>query len=143
MEALPQRPVEGETPSDHLLPGGRNRVARISAQTRGLFEDFTSWVELRMKLLQAEIQDKIQSKVHESVIKVAPFAAAAITGLFGLVTSALFLGWWLGHPAWGFLIVTTILCLVTGALLARKRRFEKEQRSIAASSTNGAARSSS
>lgn len=121
-----------------MLPSGRNKVERLGAQTRALAEDVTSWVELRIKLMQAEIQEKIQSKVNESIIKIAPIVVGALTGLFALVTIALFLGWWLGHPAWGYLIVTALLALVTGGLLARKKRFEREQKT-ASESTNGSA----
>lgn len=126
MEALPERRRE-VAPPDRQLPSGRNKVERISDQTKGLFDDFTSWVELRLKLFQAEIQEKVESKVNETVIKVAPFVAAAIGGFFALVTLALFLGWWLGHPAWGFLCVTLLFALITGVLLARKKRLEKRQ----------------
>ncbi len=148
MEQFPQRPdgnesLEVEPPSRRLLPSGQNKVERISSQTKGLFSDFSSWLELRLKLFQVELQDKIQAKVNESVIKVAPFAAGAIAGMFALVTIALFIGWWLGHPAWGFLVVTAILLLITGILLAKKKRFEKEKRieaarEHAAKSSNGA-----
>lgn len=139
VEALPQPHVEVETAPKRMLPGGRNKVERLSAQTRGLAEDMKSWVELRIKLLQAEIQDRIQSKVNESIIKIAPALAAALTGLFALVTIALFLGWWLGHPAWGYLVVTALLALATGGLLARKKRFEAEQKTVTDRSENGAA----
>lgn len=126
MEALPQRTQE-VAPPERQLPSNRNKVERIGDQTKGLFDDFTSWVELRLKLFQAEVQEKVESKVNESVIKIAPFVAAAIGGFFALVTLALFLGWWLGHPAWGFLCVTVLFVILTGALMARKKRLEKQQ----------------
>lgn len=123
MEALPQ---PQEAPPERRLPSGRNKVGRISEQTKGLFDDFTSWVELRLKLFQADIQEKVEKKVDAIVIKVAPLVSAAIAGFFGLLTLALFLGWWLGHPAWGFLCVTLLFVLATGALVVRKNRLEKK-----------------
>ncbi len=126
MEALPEHTRQAAQP-DRQLPSGRNKVERISEQTKGLFADFTSWVELRLKLFQAEIQEKIESKVNQAVVKIAPFVAGAIAGFFALVTLALFLGWWLGHPAWGFLSVTLLFAVITGALQVRKKRLEKRR----------------
>lgn len=150
IERLPQRKDgtdahEVEASQRRLLPSGQNKVERISSQTKGLFGDFSSWVELRLKLFQIELQEKVQAKVDESVIKIAPIIAGAIAGMFALVTIALFLGWWLGHPAWGFLVVTAILLLITAVLFARKKRLDREKRIEAAreqaakSSSNGAA----
>lgn len=126
MEALPE-PRSKPAPPERQLPSGKNKVERISAQTKGLFDDFTSWVELRLKLFQAEVQEKVESKVNEAIIKVAPFVAAAIGGFFALITLALFLGWWLGHPAWGFLCVTLLFAAITGILLMRKKRLAREK----------------
>lgn len=126
MEALPEK-TEKQAPAERQQPSGRNKVERISEQTKGLFDDFTSWVELRLKLFQAEIQEKVESKVNEVVIKVAPLVAGAIGGFFALVTLALFLGWWLGHPAWGFLCVTLLFAAITGALLIRKNSLGKKK----------------
>jgi hypothetical protein len=103
---------------------GKNKIERIGEQTKGLFEDFTGWVEVRLKLFQLEMQEKIQGKVNEAIIKIAPAVAGALTGLFLLVTMALFIGWWLGHPAWGYLIVTGILGLVTAILASKARRLK-------------------
>jgi len=148
METTPQRhpaikTEDMDTPPARLLPSGRNKVERISTQTRGIFGDVSSWVELRLKLFQVEIQERVQEKLNETVIKIAPVAAGAIAGLFALVTLALFVGWWLGHPAWGFLVVTVLLGLITAVLLARKKRFEKDRQFEAATqatvlSSNGA-----
>lgn len=139
MEALPQHSINVEAHPERMLPSGHNKVERIGSQTRGLAEDVKSWVELRVKLMQAEIQEKVQSKINESIIKIAPVIAGALAGLFALVTIALFLGWWLGHPAWGYLIVTVVLLLVTGVLLARKNRYEEKQKEKEATSNGSVA----
>lgn len=112
----------------------------MGSQTRGLFDDFTSWVELRLRLFQLDVQERIQKKVDEAVIKAAPVVVGVLSGFFALVTAALFIGWALGHPAWGFLVVTGVLLLITGVLFARSRRLRSEGREvdITASSTNGA-----
>lgn len=142
MEAIPeQSPVaRPEVSADRQLPEGRNKVERIGRQTRGLFDDFTEWVELRLRLFQLDIQEKVRTKANEAVIKVAPFIVAALGGLFALVTAALFVGWWLGHPAWGFLVITGLLFLVTGVLYARSKRLDAEKaHDVDWSRTNGEA----
>lgn len=142
MEAFPERSPthRGQIPPDRQLPSSKNKVERIGRQTKGLFEDFTQWVELRLRLFQLDVQDKIQKKANEAIIKIAPFVVGALGGLFLLVTAALFIGWWLGHPAWGFLVVTGLLFLVAGVLYARSKRLDAEKdHDVDWSRSNGAA----
>ncbi|MXW65285.1 MAG: phage holin family protein [Bacteroidetes bacterium SB0662_bin_6] len=117
------------TPEEHQAAAGEGggagqtgKVHRIGSETRGLLEDFTSWVELRLRLVQLDVQDYIRQKIDEATLKVALIIASLVSGLFMLVTLALFAGWALGHPAWGFLVVTGLLFLWTGILYARDRR---------------------
>src|SRR5690554_3630668 len=127
MEAFPD-PSSGQARDplvDTRVPNGKNRVARISEQARGLFHDLTNWVELRLKLFQIDIQEKIEAKINEALIKIAPFAVGALGGLFALITAALFIGWALGHPAWGFLIVTFLLFIIAGVLYARSKNYAR------------------
>jgi uncharacterized membrane protein YqjE len=137
MEAPPQRfPASPSTapPDVHAPPdrrtGGRNPVQRIGSQTRALFGDVTSWIELRLRLFQLEVQERIQRKVDEAIIKVAPVVVGILAGFFALITMALFVGWALGHPAWGFLVVTGLLLLVAGLLYARSRRLGREGQEV-------------
>lgn len=119
-------------PPDHQLPSGANKVERIAQHTRGLVDDLTAWVDLKLKHTQLEVEEKVQRKIADVVVKVIPLVVFALCGLFLLVTIALGLGWWLGHPFWGFLIVTAGLGL-TGLLLRRaapslKRRMTPDAR---------------
>ncbi len=97
-------------------------VHRIGNETRGLLEDFTAWVELRLRLVQLDVQGYIRQKIDEATLKAALIVASLVSGLFVLITLALFAGWALGRPAWGFLVVTGLLLLWTGILYARNRR---------------------
>lgn len=141
MEAFPEQSptTVPPAPADRQLPAGRNKVERIGRQTKGLFEDFTQWVELRLRLFQLDVQEKVRTKANEAAIKVAPFIVAALGGLFALVTAALFIGWWLGHPAWGFLIVTGLLFLVTGILYAKSKRLDADKEHDVDWTSNGEA----
>lgn len=117
------------TPEEHHGAAGRSggagqegKVHRIGSETRGLLEDFTSWIELRLRLIQLDVQNYIRQKIDEAALKAALVVASLVSGLFMLITLALFAGWALGHPAWGFLVVTGLLFLWTGILYARNRR---------------------
>lgn len=103
------------------LPPHGGKLERIEQHTKGLVDDAKEWVELRVKLAQAEVETFVQKKVQTLVMRMVPLIAGAIGGLFLLVTIALFLGWWLGHAAWGFLIVTVLLLGVAGFLLYKNR----------------------
>ncbi|SRR5690554_2020354 len=143
MEVIPERTPATHPPAttDHQLPEARSKVQRITRQTKSLFEDFTQWVELRLRLFQLDVQEKIRTKANEAAIKVAPFIVGALAGFFLLITAALFLGWWLGHPAWGFLIITALLFLVAAILYARSKRLEMKEHDVDWSSSNGQAKS--
>ena len=116
-----RRGDDGPGPADDA-PRGGGKVHRIGQETRGLFEDFTAWVELRLRLVQLDVQGYIRQKIDEATLKIALVAAGLFSGLFALVTLALFAGWLFGHPAWGFLAVTGLLLAWTGLLYARHRR---------------------
>ncbi len=107
-------------PSERQLPSGANKVERITQHTKGLVEDLTSWVELKMKLTQVEIEERIDEKANKALVSAIAGVFFALTGLFALITLALGLGAWLGHPAWGFLIVTVLLGLLSAAVIAVK-----------------------
>ncbi len=109
----------GQADKGHNATG---KVHRISSETRGLLEDFTSWIELRLRLVQLDAQSYIRRKIDEATLKAALVIVSLVSGLFMLITLALFAGWALGHPAWGFLVVTGLLFLWTGILYARNRR---------------------
>ena len=118
----------GKAGKDHNAGG---TVHRIGNETRGLLEDFTAWVELRLRLVQLDVQGYIRQKIDEATLKAALIIASLISGLFVLITLALFAGWALGRPAWGFLVVTGLLLLWTGILYARNRRVRARKLDIA------------
>ncbi len=98
-----------------------SRLGRIQHESSALVQDVKDWVELRLDLVRAEVQESIKAQIDGRkaavLALVIPGVLGAIGALFLLVTLALFLGWWLGHAAWGFLIVTAVLLI--GAAVAR------------------------
>lgn len=95
-------------------------MERIANHTKALVEDMTTWVELKMKLTQLEVEQKIDEQANKIALTVAVGVLGGLGAFFALVTLALGLGAWLGHPGWGFLIVTILLLGLAGLLYASR-----------------------
>lgn len=134
MEALPERGGDTQTDlaeSRRQLQTSANKLERISQHTKGLFGEITDWVDLRVKLVQVDLQEKFEEKKIQIGLGVGMALVAFFAVLFLLTTIALALGAWLGHPVWGFLIVT-ILLFVTIAImrLVMKRMLGKIEKKV-------------
>ncbi len=115
----PTYPPSTVTTRGHAAVGATGgRLQRIQHESTELVQDVKDWVELRIDLVRAEVQESIRAQVDGRkatiLALVVPGIVGALGALFLLVTLALFLGWWLGHAAWGFLIVTALLLVVAG-----------------------------
>lgn len=106
------------------LPAGRNRVERISAHGKGLVSDLTSWAELKMKLVQVEIEEKIDERLNQ-IVGNAIVAGIGLVGVLFLLTavgmgvSALLIAAGLSSPLsyfLGFLFVAILLFVVAAIL---------------------------
>jgi Flp pilus assembly protein TadB len=95
----------------------------LAQHTQQLVEDLKTWVDLRIKLVRVDLEEQIQSKANEVALAVTLAVVAFLAVVFGLTTAALGLGAWLGHPAWGFLIVTVLLVLLAVVLRAARPEF--------------------
>lgn len=128
MESVPERsstPTNGTPQPERQLPSGRNKLTRVTQHTRGLVEDLMSWVELRIQLAQIEVEERIEAKANQLALNAVLGVVAGLAGLFALLTLAFALGAWLGHPAWGFLIVTALLGLLLVVLRAARPQLVK------------------
>ena len=117
----------------------RAKIERIASESKGLVDDVKEWVDLRLKLVKTEVQAEVSEKMNDVVQDVLPIAVPAVIVavgvLFLLVTAALGIGWWLGRPFWGFLVVTGLLffvALVARRVLLRKQKAHKHKRIEAA-----------
>lgn len=119
-----------------------NKVERIASESVALFDDIKSWVDLRIQYAKFEIFDEVEritqegiDHVNEKIIKprqtdILLGSIMAVCGVLAMVfvfiTLAIGLGWWLGQPFWGFLIVTGLLLVVAmvlkGVLSSRSKR---------------------
>ena len=117
-------------PVSRRLPPAGNKIERISQHTKGLVEDVSSWVELKLKLTQIEIEERVDAKINELIASAVAGVLAALSGLFALITlalglAALLIAAGLSGPLsyfLGFLIVTMLLFGV--AMFVRKSKPE-------------------
>lgn len=98
-------------------PSANDTIDNITNQTKGLFDDMTSWMELKIQYIILDYQEQITQKVKGAAFEIGALAVLGVALLFGLVALALGVGSWLNHPAWGFLVVMGVLVVV--ALVAR------------------------
>jgi uncharacterized membrane protein YqjE len=100
-----------------------SKAQRLAQHTQGLIDDLKTWVDLRIELAQMELEERVEAKANKIALGVAIGGIVLLAVVFGLVTLALGLGAWLGHPAWGFLIVTALLGLLAVVLRAARPEF--------------------
>jgi hypothetical protein len=114
METLQDRSSGGEGPPADRPSGGK--LGRIAGHTQGLVEDLREWIDLRVDLAILEVEEKVDALRNEVALGLTLAFFGFFAALFVFTTAALGLGWVLGHPFWGFLIVSVVLVLVVVAL---------------------------
>ena len=96
------------------------KMQRIAEHSQALVDDLKEWVDLRIELARIEVEERIEAKANDVALGIILGVLGALAGFFGLITIALGIGAWLGHPGWGFLVVTLTLALL--AVLIRAAR---------------------
>ena len=119
-DGIPSSAPEAGTDQEHALPPHGGALERITGHGRGLVADVQAWVDLKLKLTQVRVENKIERRLNRLVVNLLVAACTALAGLFALFTAAWALGAWLGHPAWGFLVVTLLLMAVAGIVATAK-----------------------
>lgn len=104
-------------------------IENITSQTKGLFEDLTTWLELKIQYIILDYKEQAVKKALGIGLEIGALALFGIGMFFGLVALALALGTWLNHYAWGFLIVMGLLVLIGLVLgaIGRRARQPKEE----------------
>lgn len=98
----------------------RGKLGRIAGHTQGLVEDLREWIDLRIDLAILEVEEKVDDLRNEVALGLTLAFFGFFAALFVFTTAAIGLGWLLGHPFWGFLIVTGVLLLVVIALASSR-----------------------
>ncbi|GMQ82491.1 MAG: hypothetical protein BMS9Abin05_1945 [Rhodothermia bacterium] len=112
-------------PQETQSPPEGGRMDRIADQTRGLIDDIKEWIDLKVQLVQLELEERFESLANHIVATLLVIVLAFTTVLFALIAAALAIGNWLGDPLWGFLIVTGGLALITVIVHLIKPKFIK------------------
>lgn len=119
METLKDRTSSsGDGPPADRPRGGK--LGRIAGHTQGLVEDLREWIDLRIDLAILEVEEKVDELRNEVALGLTLAFFGFFASLFVFTTAAIGLGWLLGHPFWGFLIVTGVLLLVVIALASAR-----------------------
>jgi len=112
MESTPDRSTSSESRTPARVPDG-GKLTRIASHTQGLVEDLREWIDLRIDLAILDLEERANEAKNKAAQGVVLAVLAFFTGLFALTTLAIGLGWALGHPFWGFLIVFAVLAVIT------------------------------
>lgn len=120
METLQDRSSGSDSGSSSPRSTPDGRLGRIAGHTRGLVDDLREWIDLRLDLAILELEERVDELRNEVALGITLAFFGFFAALFVFVTVALGLGWVLGHPFWGFLIVSVALVLSV-SVLARTR----------------------
>lgn len=120
MDSLPDRPGSESTSPTKARRGGK--LQRVTEDTRGIVTHLRQWIDLRLDLAVKEVNDQIDDAASQAAFGLVLAILAFFTGLFGLTTLALGLGWALGQPFYGFLIVFALLAIVSFIVLKVSQR---------------------
>lgn len=101
------------------------RLDRITDQTRGLVDDVKEWVDLRIRLVQMDLEEKFETAANQAVLALVLAGIGATSIFFALVAAAFGLGQLLGHTAFGFLAVSVVLAILMWLVHWRRPRLIK------------------
>lgn len=107
--------TETETPKKEAIDEREDsgRLARLANEFRGLVEDVRTWVDLKLKLLEVQVEERVRDAVNRVAVTAFIAMLVFLSGVFVLVTAALALGDWWDSPTLGFLAVTLALIVIT------------------------------
>ena len=115
-----ERPEMKTTGGSPEREGGR--MDRIADQTKGLFEDVKEWIDLKVQLVQLDLEEKFETIANQLLSALLVVVLAFMTLMFGLVAASLALGKVFGDPLWGFLATTAALAVITVIIRVVKPR---------------------
>lgn len=101
-------------------PSENGPVKRLAEETRALVDDVKEWTEVRIQLLQVEVEERVQSAANEVLMQGLVIMLMAGGMLFVALAAAFGIGEWLGSPAWGLLIVGACFVLLAASVRSTK-----------------------
>lgn len=119
---MPEVPIP-EPMSDQPIRGGR-----LTSEARGLVEDVKKWVDLKVQLLQIDLEERLEGMLNRVAQSAVMAILVLLTVLFGLFSMAYGLGAWWYSDALGFLAVTLLLAIATVTFYAMRPTLVKLRR---------------
>lgn len=107
---------ESRTKNETKDTGGDGPLVRLVHEIRSLVEDVKEWVELRIELLQLDVQDRVQAAANDILLTVLVITLFSVSLLFISLAAAFAVGEWLGSNALGFLIVGSVFGLLAASI---------------------------
>lgn len=101
----------------------KNPVRRLAGESRALFDDLREWVDLKVQLVQVDIEERIEKAANEIIALVMVVVLGLFAAAFLLHGLAIWLGSVLGGAQWGYLIVAGVLGFTTLILKSAKVDF--------------------
>jgi len=123
-----EAPHEGEASQPEPQPKSGNRMTRLAGESRALFDDLREWVDLRVQLVQVEIEERIEKMANELIAIIIVVVLGLFAVAFLLHGVAIWIGEALGGTQWGYLIVAGVLGLITLIVKATKPDFVGHQK---------------
>lgn len=90
-------------------PESGGRLDRITDQTKGLVDDIKEWIDLRVRLVQLDLEERLETIANQTILTLVVIGIGAISIFFALIAAALGLGALFSNSALGFLAVSLIL----------------------------------
>lgn len=106
---------EGSKSGGHEAVPEAAALGRVLTHGRELGQDLLDWVDLKIQAERMKLQELLNEKLNLAADVALAIGLAGVGIFFVLVAAALGLGTWLGHPAWGFLLVGLVFLAVGAA----------------------------
>lgn len=118
-----QKTQQQSTEKEGKTQENESKLKSMAKETKGLVNDLKDWVDLRVKLLQIEVEERIEAAASKiiSLLGVAVLAIFAV--LMFLIAAAEAIGLWLGHPSYGYGMVGIVVAVLAVLLNRSRPRF--------------------
>lgn len=116
--------TKGNDVKNHSKNGGDlGKVSKIVGTAKSVTEELAHIVDLKVKLVQTEAEERINEKVNAAIQKSIGMLLFGLIAFMALIGVALVVGNFLGSSGFGFFAVAGILLIMTLVLRVLKPRW--------------------